>query len=75
MQLGAQAIQVDQLIFASFNDKKKFNNKRNFMNAIFVKKFPNATLLLQTLFDSVEENYEKLLHFPVSGIGLDFHSW
>ena len=39
------------------------------------KEVPNANLLLQTYFDSVEENYEEIIAFPVSGIRIRLCSW
>ncbi|MDA2639863.1 MULTISPECIES: 5-methyltetrahydropteroyltriglutamate--homocysteine S-methyltransferase [Bacillus] len=67
---GAQAIQVDEPIFASLT-KEEVQQAKEIYEAIR-KEVPNATLLLQTYFDSVEENYEEIITFPVSGIGLDF---
>ncbi|HDR7632834.1 TPA: 5-methyltetrahydropteroyltriglutamate--homocysteine S-methyltransferase [Bacillus mycoides] len=67
---GAQIIQVDEPIFASLT-KDEINQAKELYEAIH-KQVPNANLLLQTYFDSVEENYEEIIAFPVSGIGLDF---
>lgn len=70
MQIGAQIIQVDELIFASLT-KEEVQQAKEIYEAIR-KEVPNANLLLQTYFDSVEENYEEIITFPVSSIGLDF---
>ncbi|MGH0422640.1 MULTISPECIES: 5-methyltetrahydropteroyltriglutamate--homocysteine S-methyltransferase [Bacillus] len=67
---GAQVIQVDEPIFASLT-KEEVQQAKEIYEAIR-KEVPNANLLLQTYFDSVEENYEDIITFPVSGIGLDF---
>ncbi|EOP12510.1 MULTISPECIES: 5-methyltetrahydropteroyltriglutamate--homocysteine S-methyltransferase [unclassified Bacillus (in: firmicutes)] len=67
---GAQVIQVDEPIFASLT-KEEVQQAKEIYEAIR-KEVPNANLLLQTYFDSVEENYEEIITFPVSGIGLDF---
>ncbi|PGB41461.1 5-methyltetrahydropteroyltriglutamate--homocysteine S-methyltransferase, partial [Bacillus wiedmannii] len=67
---GAQVIQVDEPIFASLT-KEEVQQAKEIYEAIRTE-VPNANLLLQTYFDSVEENYEEIITFPVSGIGLDF---
>ena len=67
---GAQIIQVDEPIFASLT-KEEVQQAKEIYEAIR-KEVPNANLLLQTYFDSVEENYEEIITFPVSNIGLDF---
>lgn len=67
---GAQIIQIDEPSFASLTNEE-IQQAKEIYEAIR-KEVPNANLLLQTYFDSVEENYEEIITFPVSGIGLDF---
>ncbi|CAI8792552.1 MULTISPECIES: 5-methyltetrahydropteroyltriglutamate--homocysteine S-methyltransferase [Bacillus] len=69
-EAGAKLIQIDEPIFASLTKEEIAEAKE--LYATIRKSVPNATLVLQTYFDSVEENYEEIITFPVSGIGLDF---
>lgn len=67
---GARFVQIDEPIFASLT-KEEIAQAKELYETIH-KEVPNVSLILQTYFDSVEENYEEIITFPVSGIGLDF---
>ena len=69
-EAGAKIIQIDEPIFVSLTKEEIAEAKELYKT--FRKEVPNASLILQTYFDSVEENYEEIITFPVSGIGLDF---
>ncbi|AWC45569.1 5-methyltetrahydropteroyltriglutamate--homocysteine S-methyltransferase [Bacillus cytotoxicus] len=67
---GARLIQIDEPIFVSLTKEEMIEAKK--LYEAIQKEVPSANLILQTYFDSVEENYTELITFPVSGIGLDF---
>ncbi|MDM5189713.1 5-methyltetrahydropteroyltriglutamate--homocysteine S-methyltransferase [Bacillus sp. DX4.1] len=67
---GARFVQIDEPIFASLT-KEEIAQAKELYETIR-KEVPHVSLILQTYFDSVEENYEEIITFPVSGIGLDF---
>ncbi|MCI0764467.1 5-methyltetrahydropteroyltriglutamate--homocysteine S-methyltransferase [Bacillus sp. TL12] len=69
-EAGARFVQIDEPIFASLTKTEIVEAKE--LYETIRKEVPHVSLILQTYFDSVEENYEEIITFPVSGIGLDF---
>lgn len=69
-EAGARFVQIDEPIFASLT-KAEIVEAKELYETIH-KEAPHVSLILQTYFDSVEENYKEIITFPVSGIGLDF---
>ncbi|CAM4035771.1 5-methyltetrahydropteroyltriglutamate--homocysteine methyltransferase [Bacillus manliponensis] len=69
-EAGVQWIQIDEPIFVSLT-KEEIADAKNVYETL-CKAAPNLSIMLQTYFDSVEENYEEIITFPVAGIGLDF---
>lgn len=67
---GVQWVQIDEPIFVSLTREEIADAKA--LYAALHKAAPDLSIMLQTYFDSVEENYEEIISFPVSGIGLDF---
>lgn len=67
---GVRWVQIDEPIFTSLS-KQEISIAKELYETI-CKAVPNLSIMLQTYFDSIEENYEEVISFPVTGIGLDF---
>ncbi|MGG0278021.1 5-methyltetrahydropteroyltriglutamate--homocysteine S-methyltransferase [Bacillus rhizoplanae] len=67
---GVRWVQIDEPIFTSLS-KQEIGIAKELYETIR-KAVPNISIMLQTYFDSIEENYEEIISFPVTGIGLDF---
>ncbi|ENQ3104510.1 methionine synthase (B12-independent) [Bacillus sp. 491mf] len=67
---GVRWVQIDEPILTSLS-KHEISIAKKLYETI-CKAVPNLSIMLQTYFDSIEENYEEVISFPVTGIGLDF---
>lgn len=67
---GVKWVQIDEPIFVSLTKKEIAEAKKVYETLCTAA--PNLSIMLQTYFDSIEENYEEVITFPVTGIGLDF---
>ncbi|MGG2014288.1 5-methyltetrahydropteroyltriglutamate--homocysteine S-methyltransferase [Bacillus sp. S10(2024)] len=67
---GVRWVQIDEPILTSLS-KQEVNIAKKLYETIH-KAVPNLSIMLQTYFDSIEENYAEVISFPVTGIGLDF---
>ncbi|WP_242225317.1 5-methyltetrahydropteroyltriglutamate--homocysteine S-methyltransferase [Bacillus cereus group sp. BfR-BA-01380] len=67
---GVRWVQIDEPIFTSLSKQEVRIAKK--LYETIRKAVPNLSIMLQTYFDSIEENYEEVISFPVTGIGLDF---